>query len=221
MKMKRPLLIVGAGGFGREVAWLVEEINQEAARYELIGFLDDTATETVEGYPVVASVDSWVRRPDTRVQLVCAIGDPLTRLRTIKRLSDVGARFGTLVHPSVRHSRWVEFGEGTIVCADTTVTTNVTIGSHCIINLDCTVGHDAVLGDFTSVMPGVHLSGEVRIGTGVYFGTGAAVINRVSIGAWTIIGAGAVVAKDIPERVVAVGVPARPIRENSHCPQDS
>lgn len=215
----KPLVIVGAGGFGREVAWLVEQLNEESPEYEFIGFLDDGATETVEGYPVIGTTKAWLENPDQRVHIVCAIGDPFTRLRIVKRFGAVGVPFATLIHPSVRRSRWVEIGPGSIICAGTTLTTNIKVGAHSILNLDCTVGHDTQLGDFTSLMPGVHVSGDVICGAGTYFGTGATVINRVSVGDWTIVGAGAVVASDLPSRVVAVGVPAKPIKENSRAPE--
>lgn len=214
-----PLVIVGAGGLGREVAWLVEELNSDSKRYEFVGFVDDKATETVEGYPVVGTLDEWLRNPDPRVQVVCAIGDPFIRHRVIERVKTANVSFATLVHPSVRMSRWVELGPGTIVCANTSFTTNIQIGAHSVFNPDCTVGHDTSLGDFTSVMPGAHLSGDVVCGTGNYFGAGSVVSNRVTIGSWSVIGAGAVVVKDLPSGVVAVGVPARPIKDNPRVPE--
>lgn len=217
----QPLIIVGAGGLGREVAWLVEDINQESPRYELLGFLDDATTSTAEGYPVISSVHAWLETPDPRVRVVCAIGDPLTRFRIVRRFKEAGISFATLIHPTARHSRWVEFGPGTIVCADTILTTNIKVGAHSMFNLDCTVGHDTKLGDFTSLMPGVHVSGDVVVGTGTYFGTGATVINQVSIGDWTTVGAGAVVAKDLPSGVIAVGVPAKPIKDNPRVPSET
>lgn len=214
----KPLVIIGAGGFGREVAWLVEQLNEESNRYELIGFLDDDATTTVERYPIIGSTIEWLENPDTRVHVVCAIGDPFVRFRIADLFKSAGVTFATLVHPSVQRSRWVDIGPGSIICAHTILTTNIRIGAHSILNLDCTVGHDTQLGDFASLMPGVHLSGDVACGTGVYFGTGAAIINNVSIGEWTIVGAGAVVTADLPSRVVAVGVPAKPIKENPRVP---
>lgn len=213
-----PLLLVGAGGFGREIAWLVHEINEEKPTYEFIGFIDDDVALTVEGYPVLGTIDAWLERIDRRVHVVCTVGDPLTRSRLVHRLAASGATFATLVHPSVRKSRWVQLGPGTIVCANTVFTTNVQVGAHGIFNLDCTVGHDTKFGDFASVMPGVHVSGDVLCGVGTYVGTGAAIINRVEIGDWTIVGAGAVVSGDLPGGVVAVGVPARPVRTNRRVP---
>lgn len=216
-----PLIIIGAGGLGREVAWLVEDINEESRMYEFLGFLDDKATDTAEGYPVIGTTGEWLKSPDSGVSVVCAIGDPFIRYSVAQRFSAAAVPFATLVHPSVHHSRWVELGPGTIVCANTSLTTNVRVGAHALFNPNCAVGHDVVLGDFASLMPGVHISGDVVCGTGTYFGVGSTVINQVSIGSWTVVGAGAVVTRDLPPKVVAVGVPAKPIKDNVRFPRDS
>lgn len=213
-----PLAIVGAGGLGREVAWLVEEINQDVPSYDFIGFLDDRAASTVEGHPVIGTTSDWLREPDRRIRVVCAVGDPLARYNIVRRFHAADVRFETLIHPSVRRSRWVQFDPGTIVCANTSFTTNVSVGAHALFNPNCAVGHDVRMADFTSLMPGVHISGDVDCGAGTYFGVGSTVINQVSIGDWTIVGAGAVVTKSLPPGVVAVGVPARPIKENVRVP---
>lgn len=210
--MALPLIIIGAGGFGREVAWLVADINADRTQYELLGFLDDQATGTVEGYPVLGSIDSWLEKPPTGVLVSCAIGDPAVRARTVRRVESAGLNFASLIHPTVRMSKWVNVAPGSIICAGSILTTNIRVQEHSIINIDCTVGHDSVLGRFASLMPGTHISGEVILEDGVYMGTGSVVINRIRIGAWTIVGAGAVVTSDLPDRVVAVGVPAKPIK---------
>lgn len=218
--MKRQaLVIIGAGGFGREVAWLVQEINREQDAFDFVGFLDDSLTSTTEGYPVLGTLNAWLQRPQVDAMYVCAVGDPLTRFKIVSRLESAGLSFAALIHPSVRLSDWVTIGEGSIVCAGVTLTTNIEVGRHSILNLHCTVGHDTTLGDFTSMMPGVHISGEAKMGEGVYLGTNAAVINQVSIGPWTVVGAGAVVAGDLPGGVVAVGVPAKPIKANPRSPE--
>ena len=210
--MKQPLVIIGAGGFGREVAWLVDEINQRQPTWEFLGLVDDFASgHTVEGYPVLGKTEDLVQM-SPRPAVVCAIGDPVTRKKLVRRYAELGFSFATLVHPSVLRSRYVKIGEGSVICAGTILTTNVSIGAHSILNLNCKVGHDSVLGPFSSLMPATNIAGEVRIGEGCYFGLNSCVINRVSVGEWTIIGAGATVVNDIPSRVVAVGVPAKPIK---------
>jgi acetyltransferase-like isoleucine patch superfamily enzyme len=99
-----------------------------------------------------------------------------------------------------------------VFCSASTYATGKGVGKHSILNLNCKVGHDSILGNYTSCMPGVNIAGEVVVGDGSYFGLNACVINRVNIGEWSIIGAGASAVKDIPSRCVAVGVPAKPIR---------
>lgn len=218
MAIRRPLAVIGAGGFGREVAWLLEDINREREMFDFIGFIDDSVKEVVEGYPVIGDIDTWVRDGSRSVLLACAIGDSISRHAVVAKMERAGFGFATLIHPSVKLSRHVAVGEGTIICADNILTTNIKVGRHCILNLDCTVGHDSVLDDCCSLMPGVHISGDVELGRGVYMGTGAVVINRVRVGQWTVVGAGAVVASDLPPGVVAVGVPAKPIKENARVP---
>jgi sugar O-acyltransferase (sialic acid O-acetyltransferase NeuD family) len=220
VKRLTPLAIVGAGGFGREVAWLAADINQDKPTFELVGFVDDGAASTPEGYPVLGDTERWISDARTDVHLVCALGDPVTRWRVATRLSDAGFAFATLIHPTVKRSRHVRIGPGGMICADNILTTNIEIGAHALLNLDCTVGHDSRLADFISMMPGVHISGGVTTDTGAYFGTGAVAINGVRVGAWSVIGAGAVVSSDIPRGMIAVGVPAKAIKPNGRAPQE-
>lgn len=220
MKKLTPLAIVGAGGFGREVAWLADEINQETPTYDFVGFIDDGASSTPEGYPVLGSTDRWVSDGRTDVQLVLALGDPVTRWKVATRLAQGGFSFATLIHPTVKRSRHVRIAPGGMICADNILTTNIDIGAHALLNLDCTVGHDSRLADYVSMMPGVHISGDVTTDIGAYFGTGAVAINGVRIGAWSVIGAGAVVSSDVPRGMIAVGVPAKPIKPNARAPQE-
>ena len=106
----------------------------------------------------------------------------------------------------------VEIGNGCIVCAGNILTVNIKIGDHVILNIDCTIGHDCVIEDYVTISPGCHLSGYTTVRRGAYLGTGAVTVERHEIGRNTIVGAGAVVVKDIPRDVIAVGIPARPIK---------
>ena len=118
-----------------------------------------------------------------------------------------------MIHPLAWLGNRITLGDGTVVCAGNLLTTDMTIGRHVILNLDCTVGHDAVVEDFVTVAPSVNISGNVAIGVGCDLGTGATLIQGVTIGHWTTVGAGAVVVRDLPANVTAVGVPAQPIKE--------
>ena len=134
--------------------------------------------------------------------------------RVFEKVTNPSISFPALVHPSVMigDGRFVRIGDGCIICGGTIITVNIEIERFVILNLSCTVGHDTRIGAFSSFMPTVNISGKVEIGEGVYVGTGAKIINQLSIGEWTVVGAGAVVAKSLPARCTAVGVPAKAIK---------
>ncbi|MGD6870875.1 acetyltransferase [Sutcliffiella horikoshii] len=208
----KDIVIIGAGGFGREVAWLIEEINKVSTQWNILGFVDDNeeiqGTE-VNGYKVVGNIE-WLNKQELNV--VSAIGDPIIKKKIIERLKSSKNTYPVLIHPSVIYSDRVSFGEGSIICAANILTTDIKIGEHVIINLDCTIGHDAILGDYTTVLPSVNVSGFVETKDCVSIGTGSAIIQGVSIGENTIVGAGSVVVKGLPANCTAVGSPAKPIK---------
>lgn len=211
----KDLVIIGAGGFGREVAWLIEEINKVNQEWNIIGFVDDNVSiqgSVINGYNIIGNVE-WLSKQSYFV--VNAIGDPIIKKKVIDRLAESQNQYPVLIHPSVMYSDSVSFGEGSIVCAGNILTVNIKVGKHVIINLDCTVGHDVELGDYTTLLPSVNVSGYVKTDECVNVGTGTAIIQGVSIGKNTIIGAGAVVIKDLPDNCTAVGAPAKPIKFNS------
>lgn len=209
------IAIYGAGGFGREVACLVNAINEITPTWNLIGFFDDgfLKNSIVNGIPVlggIKDVNDWKKN----LSLVLAIGSPRIKKMIFTQIDNCFISYPTLVHPSVLigDSRFVKIGRGCIICARVIITVNVKIDDFVTLNLDCTVGHDSNIGKYTSFMPTVNLSGEVDVGEEVYIGTGAKVINRLNIGVGTIVGAGAVVSKSLPPNCTAVGIPAKPIK---------
>lgn len=141
-----------------------------------------------------------------RIWTVCAIGAAAVRERVIHKVASFkNVRFATLIDPSVMMSSRIMLGEGTIVCAGTICTVDITIGRHVIINLDCTIGHDAIIEDLVTIYPSVNVSGCAVIKKGVELGTGSQIIQGKKVGSGTIVGAGAVVTKDLPENCTAVG----------------
>lgn len=212
MSTLKNLYIIGAGGFGREVAWLVERINAETPTWNLKGFLDDNADVqgTLQGeYPVVGGCD-YLKGISKEVWLVCAVGASKTRRSIIEKLNEFpNVRYATLIDPSVICSKRVTIGEGSIICAGTILTVDISIGKHVIINLDCTIGHDDVVHDFVTIYPSANVSGNVVIGSCSELGTGSQIIQGKRIIDSAIIGAGAVVVSDIKESGTYVGVPAR------------
>ena len=209
------LIIIGASGFGREIAWLAERVNKEKPQWEILGFLDDNEAlkdQIVGGYPVLGGVADAVKYPEA--YYVCAIGSARVREKIITKLGELLAEphYATLIDPTVQMSDRVEIGEGSMICAGNIITVDITLGKHTIINLDCTVGHDAVVGDFVTFYPSVNLSGITTVGACTELGTGSHIIQGIHIGSHSVIGAGAVVVKDIPDKCTAVGAPAKPIK---------
>lgn len=216
MKTLKDLYIIGAGGFGREVAWLVRRINEQSPTWNLVGFIDDDVRKhgTLEdGYPVVGGTELLgSEQEDTYV--VCAVGSAQIRKSIVDKLKVYSKiKYATLIDPSVIISDRVKIGEGSIMCAGTIVTVDVVLGKHVIINLDCTVGHDAVIGNFVTMYPSVNVSGMVRVGECVELGTGMQVIQGKKIVEKAIIGAGGVVVKDILDEGTYVGVPVVKVKD--------
>lgn len=209
--------IYGAGGFGREVAWLTMSCNKKLEKYKVAFFISDILEEQgemINNIPVYSLEDAYKRCPTAKV--IRAIGNPKASEKAMLKAKKIGFGSEAIIHPRVEISEHVQIGKGTIICAGNIITTNITIGKHVQINLDCTIGHDSILGDFTTLSPGVHISGWVHMGKRVYIGTGAVIINGtpqspITIGDDVIIGAGACVSKSIPSGQKVAGVPAKPI----------
>lgn len=209
----KDIVILGGGGFAREVYWILDEINQQTRLWNILGFIDENpATHGGElcGLPVLGGFD-WFDGGHKPL-VVSGIGGNRCRRRFAELADRLGLEFATLVHPAARVSRHATIGRGTVICAGTAVTTQISVGDHVNLNLNCTVGHDAVIEDYCNLSPGVHISGNVHLEPGLDIGTGAVVIPSVRIGHDSIIGAGAVVNKDVPALSLAVGVPARVVR---------
>lgn len=211
-------VIFGTGGFAREVDWLLFDLYQaERADFRADAFVTEDggnlAGTTLKGRPVFAESEFIAARAGSDVNCFLALGQPQVRARCAERLLHVpGFNFPSVMHPTVvtdTREGAVRIAEGTIVCAGSIITTDVTIGRFVHVNLDCTIGHDAVIGDFSTLSPGVHVSGNVRFDAEVYAGTGAAFIERIAVVRGAVIGAGAVVRESIREAGTYVGVPAR------------
>ena len=215
------VVILGAGGFARETLWVFLEDNQEKLKWNVLGFVDDNPK--LEGahlcdFPVLGGFSWLEENSGKKFQVICGAGSPHARKALVGRASLLGLSFCTVVHPSARMSRWVDLGAGSIITAGNILTTQIVLGAHTLLNLDCTIGHDVSIGAYCNINPGCHISGNVKFGDGVDFGTGAVIIQGKNVGAWSIIGAGAVVTEDIPSYVTAVGMPCRVIKKHQFEP---
>jgi sugar O-acyltransferase (sialic acid O-acetyltransferase NeuD family) len=212
----KDIAVIGAGGFGREVKGLIDDINKIRPIYNFKGFYDDGFEKgtLINGFKVLGGI-SDLNEVSSPIQVAVAIGAPDTKRKIIEQLTNTNIEFPTLIHPSVICSDdFVTIGNGCIICAGNIITCNIEIQDFVILNLMCTVGHDTTIKKYSSFMPSVNISGEVIIHESVYVGTGAKIINQLEIGENTIVGAGAVVSKSLPSNCTAVGIPAKVIKQH-------
>jgi UDP-N-acetylbacillosamine N-acetyltransferase len=204
----KTVYVYGAGGHGRVVADVLR-----AARRPFAGFLDDSACRCRVSNLVLPVLDAvqWMRGIKARdgIGVALGIGDNRAREEVADLCRRSGFEIVTAVHPSAVLSPAARIGVGTVVMPLAVVNADARVGSGVIINTGAVIEHDCVVGDYTHIAPNTVLGGAARVGSFSLLGLGAAVLPGVSVGSRSIIGAGSVVARDIPDDVVAMGVPAR------------
>jgi len=204
------LIIVGAGGMGREVfSWLSHEIR---GKKDLVikGFLDDNSQALGKlSYPVriLGGISDYQAKDSEG--LVVAILDPKTKKDIVQSLAHKGSNFYTLIHPSAIVGTNVRIGKGCIICPNCILTNDITVGDFVFINASSTVGHDSIIGKYTSINGKVEIPGNVEVGVGCLFGVGAKVIPKRRIGDGATVGAGSVVIKNVPSGATVFGNPAK------------
>lgn len=209
------VVILGAGGFAREVLDIFMAQNAISKQYDILGFIDENPTkrgETLNGLPVLGTFDWFSTVDKETIRVICGVGNTQSRKKMVAKASEIGLKFCNIIHPTAVLTTFVSLGKGVVITAGSIFTNNIKIGNHVHINLDCTIGHDSIIEDFCTIAPGVHISGNVHIKEGCDIGTGAVIIQGITIGEWSIAGAGCVITKDIPPNVTVVGVPAKIIK---------
>lgn len=215
------IVILGCGGFGREMMDWVGISNISANR---LGYLDSNKElqgSTINGsYSVLGGdswIDSYIQETNLKPMAVIGVGHPQLRRKIYEKLKDKvvfpniiskDAIIGSEVH--------IEDNSGVIITPGNIISCNIKIGKQVMINLDCTIGHDCILEDFITVSPGVNVSGYNVIKEGSYLGTGVSTLEGITVGKWSVIGGCAFVNRSIPDNTVAVGVPAKPIKERKN-----
>lgn len=208
------IIIIGAGGVGREVSLIIEKINKLKATWNLIGFIDDNINSwnrIINGYQIIGGMDLLETLPlDTYV--VIAIANYNVKKKIVNKINNK-FKFATIIDPKVYIHDYMTIGEGTIIYEGTIITANIQVGNHVIISPKCGIGHDSIIKDYVSLLWNVNVSGNDVIEEGVMMGSGSTIIQGKKIGKGSIIGAGAVVIDDIDSFTTAVGVPAKVVKE--------
>ena len=205
------IVIICAGDFGKEVAWLIEEINRERPSYRILGYLDDAKEKglVINGYEClgpIAQLKEMAADPD--LCAVIANQDSDVRKKIVDMFPDY-ERWETLVHPSVNIADTSTIGKGCVICASGNISVNTVIGDFCLFNFSVTIGHDCVIGNYVSIMSGSCVSGHVIINDYAYLATNCTVIPKKKVGEHARVGAGSVVIRNVRANVTVMGVPAK------------
>ena len=209
-KLAYKTLILGTGTFAQELADVISEISG----VRIAGFVEymdvKRCEERISNLPVFW-VDDIVEMA-SKHQAICGLGTT-NRDCYITQVAKYNIPFATLVHPSARISKKSNLGEGTFVSCSVVIAAKTKLGKHVVVNRGVLIGHHATVGSYVTIGPGANIGGNSQIGDGTYVGLGASVIDHISVGSHSVIGAGAVVIKDVPDRVLVAGVPAKIIKE--------
>jgi len=216
MALKK-LIIIGGYGNGTVVQSTVEDINVLKKEWELMGFLNDRETESINGLPVLGkidkeTVDKYLKDPD--VYFFYTLISVKMNFKFLHKLTDLKIpkkRFATIIHPTAVVSKFAEIGNGTCIQPFVSVGPNTKIGDHVQIFAQSLIGHGAILDDYSYVANNACIGAEVHLKEGAYLGTNATTLEYVKLGKWSITGIGAVVLKDVPDYAKMVGNPARQI----------
>lgn len=217
MGNKKSLIVIGAGGFGREVLEYAQDILECTPNigWTIGGFLDDDLSK-LDAYKTEAKILGSISSHEVSSQnvYVCAIADTKIRKKICEQFKEQGAEFVNIIHPTARVGRRCKIGKGNILCPNSCLTVDVTIGDFNFINCHVNCGHDSIVKDYVTISPFCDITGFAHLEEGVFLGSHASICPSVKIGTFSKIGAGATVIADIPIECTAVGVPAKVVRNN-------
>ncbi len=204
------ILIVGAGGHAQVIADAVLSRAQAGEDWQLAGFLDDNEClhgRAMLGTTVLGKIQQVSKFDHDAV--VVGIGDNATRARVFHQLRQLGEQVISVIHAHAVVANEVVLGEGCVIFANAAINTGSIIGPAVIVNTGATIDHHARIDAHVHIAPGAHLAGTVTVEEGAILGIGSTVIPNRTIGAWSVVGAGAVVIHDVPAHVTVAGVPAQ------------
>ncbi len=204
------MIIIGAGGYGREIAYIVSRLTD----YHLLGFVDDENEKqntVVHGIPVIGTVD-YLLTLKKQTAVVIGIGKPALRRKIVEKLkTNPRLVFPTLIDSTALIGETVTYGKGNVFMPYSLAMTDISLGDFNMINARTTIGHDTTVGSYNSFYPNVTISGYTKIGNENELGVASTVIPKITIGDNAIIGAGSTVIRQVESRTKQVGTPSRVI----------
>lgn len=214
--MKPRIAIVGAGGHGRVILDTLRELNS----FQVVGFLDDNPKlkeKLINGCPVLGPAKAFATLAlRHRLKgIVMGLGDNRLRARFFGDALREGLALPNVIHPKAHLSKRIRVGQGVVIMAGVVVNTDTVIGDNVCINTGATIDHDNILEDHVHIYPGATLAGGVRIGRFTFVGSNATINPYLKVGRDSGVGSGAVVVKDVGDRVIVAGVPARVLRRTN------
>jgi len=205
------LIIVGAGGFGREVLQWSIDAGFSAGSWTIKGFLDDDAN-ALKPYPdiqysIIGKIDEYEIQQNDR--FACAVGLPKIKKNCVERILNRGGKFVSIIHPRTVIGRNVQYGPGCVICPGAILTSDIVVGDYVIINCQSSIGHDAKIGSWATLFCHCDITGYVNVGEGVMMGSHSSIIPGIRVEDWAVIGAGSVVMVRVPVGDTVIGVPAK------------
>jgi len=218
MSGRTPLVILGAGGFGPEVAWAARNANSVSPQHALVGFCDDDPTKAggrTADLPVLGAPEDAAQALAERPRFICAIGNNAIRAKVVARALALGWTPTTVIDPSVIVAPGVVVGDGTYVGAGSILSPNARIGNYVLINHHCSIGHDSRLDDYVSVQPGGRISGGCHLAEGASVASNGVVAPGRRVGRYATVGAASFAIRDVPDGHTVIGTPARAIAKKA------
>ena len=204
------LIIVGAGGFGRETLQWALQSNENNKKWSVAGFIDDEL-DMLNGfdcsYTILGRILDW--QPKSNERFVIAIGPPKTKKVIAARLAEKGAIFENIIHKTVTFATTAKLGCGIILCPNVVVSDNAIVDDHVAININSSIGHDACVGAYATISSYCDITAEVSLGEGVFLGSSVCIVPQRKIGNNAYICAGSAVMNNVQPDTKVMGVPAK------------